>query len=300
MNNMTRKFGIELEYSSSNVDYERLMTAFTESIREIDPTQNVTTRETFRSWTLKGDSSCGHEITSPALATTRENLDKVKAIVDSLRSKIRGSNIVRRTCGFHVHFDIGEFTTEQIRNLVRIFYVFEDTLLKLHPPSRTGNNFCRTFHQQNQNPAWINNFNPDEGDYNQDYFVFDHFTGLNFGRFNSRGTIEIRYGASTVRGIKVVNWIKTLLMLVEISKTVQNIPNRTSSISDLILFINNNNTGVDWLDRDKRRVSRWINNRSEEIRNPRERSERNTTRRNGSARSNSRRTGFAVPRIDEE
>jgi hypothetical protein len=291
-----RKFGLELEYSNRNLTNDVLTAALRESVETHDPSHRVSTQETFRHWTVKGDSSCGHEITSPALISEPENFNRLKNVVDTLRTKIRGQRAVNRSCGLHVHFEISEFTNDQIKNLLKIFYAFEEALLKLNPPSRTNNSYCRTFHQQNSNPDWINTFDPDQTDYNRTYFVFDHFTGLNLGRFLNRGTIEIRYGASTLRGVKVINWTKLLLTLVELSKQNVTIPNRTVNITDLIAFINAHNTNIEWLDQHKRRITRWMGNRVQELAVPirerrRARADNNRTTNVGS--------NIEMPRVDQ-
>lgn len=258
---MTRKFGFELEFPKIEED-TLLKSALIESVTEHDQESKVIiNRETFRFWTFKGDSHTGYEITSPALISNAENLAKVYNVIDGIRHRTIGHNISRKNYGFHVHLDISEFNQTQIRNLIKIFYEFEPNLIRLQPPSRNNNPYCVPL--RSSDPEWINRFDPETTPYNQCGYIFDHFTALNFNKFNSKGTIEIRYASSTSRGKKVTNWINLLLILTEISKNLNQSPLNTHN--NIQEFINQYSTNLDWLESSKERVLNWITERTTEL-----------------------------------
>ncbi len=269
-----RKYGFELEFTNRYVSYRDMKRFFTESVAEHQPDKRVLNSETFRAWTTKNEH-CGMEITSPALESSAESMSMIKNIIDTVRNKTRSiGRVVNRECGLHVHVDIGEFNTEQIRNLCRIFYNFEGVLFQLQPRSRRNNNYIRPMVEHGTD--WINTFDPDI--YNSDRrnadFMFDHSCSVNFGRFCDRGTVEFRYGAGTIRGAKVVGWIRLLLTLVEIAEAnLENPINQSESIEDLKDFIRGNETNCKWIENQKSRCCNWITRRANELRESNERNE---------------------------
>ena len=273
---MERRFGVELEFSGQNVNIGTMRTHLNAAVQEHDPNHQVSDMESFRLWTLKGEH-CGMEITTPVFEANQSTFDIIHDIVDYLRRQLHGNRMIRRDCGLHVHVDIQEFTTSQIRMLCKVFHSFEGALIQLQPHSRRENSYCARLNRFDTN--WINQFNPDnpEQRYNRDgSFIYDHSSGLNFGRFSDRGTIEIRYAAGTIRGIKVIGWIRTLLMLIEISKSIEPTTelSQTESVDDLKDFIRANDTGCKWLERLKTRCCRWNTSRHQEINSPQPRRRR--------------------------
>ena len=264
---MQRRFGVELEFSGRSIEMNTMRIHLDAAIQEHDPNHRVSDIESFRLWTLKGEH-CGLEITTPVFEASQVTFDVIHDVLDYLRHQFRGTRSIRRDCGFHVHVDIQEFTLDQIRMLCRVFHSFEGVLLQLQPPSRRENSYCARLNRHNTN--WIRQFDPDDPEqrYNQDgSFIYDHSSGLNFGRFSDRGTIEIRYAAGTIHGIKAIGWIRTLLMLIEISKFLEPTTelSPTESIDDLKDFIRANNTGCKWLERLKNRCCKWITFRHQKI-----------------------------------
>lgn len=264
---MQRRFGMEFEFSGRDITISTMRQHLNTAVEEHDPTHRVSEIESFRLWTLKSEH-CGMEITSPVFEANQTSFDIIRDVIDHLRTNFRGSRTIRQDCGLHVHVDIQEFTLEQIRNLCKTFHSFEGALLQLQPNSRRRNSYCTRLDQFNTD--WINNFDPDnlEQRYDRDgNFIYDHSSGINFCRFSDRGTIEIRYGAGTIRGMKAIGWLRTLLMLVEISKSINSSVelSPTESIDDLKDFIRGNSTGCKWLENLKTRCCRWITTRHQQL-----------------------------------
>ena len=165
---MGRKFGVELEYTTRNVGFNDMKRILRRSVADHNSEKRVLDTETFRAWTIKSEH-CGLEITSPAIESSARSMNLIKNVVDGIRRQTRGiGSVVNRDCGLHVHIDIGDFTTEQIRNLCRVFYNFEGILFQILPPSRSDNGYVH--HLTEHGPSWIDNFDPDIYDECQENF----------------------------------------------------------------------------------------------------------------------------------
>lgn len=264
---MARRFGVELEYSLERVTLDQLEQSLKTAVQTHHSEKTVSRCENPRTWTIKTEH-CGAEITTPILEASEVSMNMLKDVVDSIRRSHRGRNLVRRNCGLHVHIDVHDFTAFNIKNLIKIFYNFEDVLLKLQPPSRTGNEYCRKIN--NDNPSWIDSFDADSDHYydSENEIVFSHSSGLNLQGINETGDIEVRYGAGTSRGVKVMGWVRLLLALVDIAKGLDTpiICNKTNRVEDLTSFIASFTLSEPWLENQKQRCITWTANRANEIR----------------------------------
>ena len=263
-----RNFGFELEFSSARVqssmnDLNCRLNAFTTRRGH-----STTGSERAGNWTLKTDH-CGFEFTSPAMKATRQNFTKACAVVNKLKDicrEHRSNNLLAHQtactpeCGFHVHLEINDLTGPQMRNLVNIFRTFEDAFLFLHAPSRRDNSYVYLLQHQDSFDFLGNNPRcsiPEE--------MNEHYLALNFGQYNNRHTIEIRYASSTLVGRKVVNWIQILTCLVEFAKQLDNVPyQRGQGVEDLKRFITAHETET-WLDSRRATLARWIDLRVEQL-----------------------------------
>lgn len=269
---MGRRFGMEFEFSSLRTDINAMRNHLVAAVSNIDPIHCVSDVgvELSRTWSIKNEH-CGMEITTPVFEASQASFDIVHNVLDYLRRQLRGTTTIRRDCGMHVHIDVQDFTAEQIKMLCRVFYTFEGTLLSLQPNSRRDNCYCTRLN--NNSRDWLNHINPDGHSQHLNShtgFIYRNSSGLSFKRFQERGTIEVRYAAGTIRGIKAVGWLRTIMMLVEISKLLDPRIEMaiTENIDDLKDFIREHNTGLEWLENLKTRCCRWITSRYQEINTP--------------------------------
>lgn len=222
-------------------------------------------QEVNRAWTLKTDH-CGWELTTPAFSASAENVQKVYQIMEDCRREIFFRHNVSshpRDCGFHVHIDVRDLNTAQLRNLVNIFWTFEPALRNLQHRSRRTNGWAIGLVEtlRNCGPE-----GPREQPGTDGYPLNFHYSGTSFGRYyGNRKTIEFRYGATTVRGRRVVNWIQILLFLVEASKHVENyMHNDCGELEDLYAFMQSIQTGT-WLDARRHNLICWMKRRYQEL-----------------------------------
>ena len=271
-----RLVGAELEFGRSANQSLDQMQRIVHDITQRQGMQCVS-NEVDTHWTMKTDH-CGYELTTPAFVANNVNFMKIYQIVEDLRREVfYRHNVASQPSetGLHVHVDIRDLNSDQIKNLINLFRTFEPALQDIQHPRRRENSWCQTLHSY---------FNGREGQLvrerlerlnsNDVNILRDHQQALNFGRYGSYGsdrkTIEIRYGAASVRGRKVINWMQVLTFLVEASKVVENYQyNTCGSLEDLAEFMMSIETGT-WLDRRRRNLIAWMNRRHQQLYHRRE------------------------------
>ena len=144
---MNKRFGFELEIQQV-VSSERVMTSIINKALNISGFGGeVEEDEDVYCWTLKTDH-CGWEITSPALDTTLENINKVGQWVKAMKAGLRGKTerqLFYRETGLHVHLDLDGTTWNMANrnNLARAFIKFEPTLIRLNDKARSNHHsYC--------------------------------------------------------------------------------------------------------------------------------------------------------------
>jgi len=271
-----RLVGAELEFNrSANRNLDQ-MQRIVHDIAQRQGMQCVS-NEVDIHWTMKTDH-CGYELTTPAFVANNENFMKIHQIVEDLRREVfYRYNVASQPSetGLHVHIDIRDLNSDQIKNLINLFRTFEPALQDIQHPRRRENSWCRTLHSY---------FEGREGATHRERLetlstsninlLHDHYAAMNFGRYNEtqngRKTIEIRYSAASVRGRKVINWMQVLTFLVEASKVVENYQyNTCGSLEDLAEFMMSIETGT-WLDRRRRNLIAWMNRRHQQLYHRRE------------------------------
>jgi len=201
---MPRRIGFELEMTPCYEDYEEF---FESCVTAVAGQSFEFGSESADHWNLK-DEHTGLEFTSPALASSPDNFRKIGDVIDNIRRRFREENVrcvVESGCGFHVHIQVDDLRPRQLRNMMRMFIHFERALLSLQPQYRSRANHVTLLRRQNAEIS--NNTNVIEN-------FFNHSTAVNFGRFNQRSTIEIRWGSSTTRRRNVIGWIQLLVFMV--------------------------------------------------------------------------------------
>ena len=120
-----------------------------------------------------------------------ELLRSIKKVCSSI---ISNGGEINKTCGFHVHIDMRDKTTEQKTNVYYAFQAFESIFLGMVSTSRRTNTYCKPIHGVSYSAA--NN---------------DRYKTLNICSLREHGTFEYRLHQGTLDAEKVQNWILLLL-----------------------------------------------------------------------------------------
>lgn len=253
-----RKFGFELEMTIFPYEARRPLQ---EAVQENSQFPFGFMDESSENWTLKGEHT-GCEFTSPALQSSPSSFIEIGKVIKSIKTKLNRRGLIEKYCGFHVHVEINDFDQRQLRNMIRLFKHLEPALLQIQPESRAVRN--QWVQKLNSHSAIIS----DNSDVTR---LFDaHTSAVNFYRYHQRRTCEIRYGASSVKRRKVINWIQLLIWIIEVSKRMEselnvNSLNITRNYQGLVRFIETSNPGT-WIIRRRPKLVSFINDRYTELR----------------------------------
>jgi hypothetical protein len=183
----------------------------------------------------------GIEIRSPAYYFCSESLYAVAEVLDLLKSTYC-IHIDGNSCGLHVHVgnENRNFTFQHVRNLHAFLFAFDSQISSLHPPYRQNRYWLKSpralFHWGlgGQRPPTTK-----EGilrylqatDFRQlkqlgaphigtsAVNFFHVFEGMGEGRETKR-TVEFRQHEASLNGATVINWIKTVVGIVEYTRTI--------------------------------------------------------------------------------
>lgn len=202
-----RTFGVEFE--AYNVDRYTLVRELQE--RGIDAQAANYSGQNFSVWQIKTDCSIrgrnGFEIVSPVLrgeAGLRE-VEIVLEVANALGGKVNSS------CGFHIHWGVGDWGIKQFRNFCKRWSKFEGGLDTVQPQSRRGdsNRFCQNFRTAFEN---IDNCRT------IDALIYNvqqtRYKKINFQKFWNTGTVEVRHHSGTLDWEKTLHWIKLTASMV--------------------------------------------------------------------------------------
>ncbi len=196
---MNRKFGIELEIA--NITRETAVRALRAvGINVQSEGYNHSTRGY---WKLVSDASVqgGFEVVSPVLQG-EAGIEEAMTVAEALSDAGAGVN---RSCGFHVHFDAGDLSAQDVRTIVKRYAAHEAEIDAVMPPSRRGNanTYC----------ASVSRFLGCGFDRAETIRDLAHLQGgryykVNLQAYQRHGTIEFRQHSGTVNATKIANWVR--------------------------------------------------------------------------------------------
>ena len=256
-------FGVELEFTRDLGEFGDFETVCNNALLPFR--KHVHRQETPLHWTLKEDGSCGYELTTPVLKDDRD-FQELLEVAGSIQTHYGTRDLVNRSCGLHVHFDVNGLTR---RDLVKVFEAFsqaEPFLFNLCPRSRQRNSYCHPIarpaagqHQprgDDEDDEWDDDVEDYAGS-----LPMDHYAAVNLGRWNQRGTMEVRYQTGTCDRNKLLGWISFLQGFIRRAAN-ESSESQVPAITNLEQFWawqGNPSTTPD------RAIQAWVNNRFSEF-----------------------------------
>lgn len=244
------KFGVEIEFFGANyvTVIERLRAA---GISVAD--YQGYTHKVMAQWKVTTDSSVtgrdtglyrGLELVSPILYGD-EGLDELQKVYEVLNSC--GAK-VDKTCGTHVHFDISDFTVQNCKNFLNLFYNYQSVINYLVPRSRRRNEFCKPLGKADLvkiNQNWVTSIREIAD------VIYTRYSKVNLQSYIKYGTIEIRQHGGTLDFDKMEAWIVLMYQLLDSAKQEEKIelcgrPYRITlkNLNNLLERTNLNNTCI--------------------------------------------------------
>jgi biotin operon repressor len=216
---MSRNFGVEIE--CINITERRAVEVLLAAGVNVSTNTNYR-HEGYTQWKVIHDSSIqgaqGCEVVSPILNGEAGLID-VKKVCKALSD---AGVTVNKSCGLHVHVDASGLTGEWIRNIVKRYNKFENTIDSFMPVSRRARNNSRYCDSVSQMIYVM------ESSYSRQWNSVDaasvcaaatnRFHKINLTCYPRYNTIEFRHHSGSVNGSKITNWVNFVLAFVEASK----------------------------------------------------------------------------------
>lgn len=220
MNSSTFDYNPVTRYSATEIEISGMNYSDLESLRDSLELWDISCEE---------DGSCDIEFPVPP-----RNGDRLVEMYQNFLKTLNRYNVsVNSDCGLHCHVDTRDYDYSDLRKLIKVFEIIENTLYKMLPRSRLDNRYTKHVGSKYRVLAQIAN-NMDEffklmfdGDdfetvgrtcryakytYNQRYY------GLNLTTLARQGTIEFRMHSGTTNPNKIINWSILLANIVEFCK----------------------------------------------------------------------------------
>lgn len=233
-----RTFGIEIEFNTTF-----RASAFVAELAARGVTceeGRYTSRNRAGVWLIKPDGSIGvgHELVSPIM--TLEEAQRVVPLVCAAIKAADPDAHASDRCGLHVHLGgFGSLEFQAVRNVVRRYINFEDTLDAMQPLNRRDENSYYTrsnfgfFARQHASRSaalealWDKVQRATNRRQLVDLFCGDsRYWKVNLHSLHVHGTIEVRHAAGTIDGDEIVNWVRFLAAFTEVAVTQQRLHKR--------------------------------------------------------------------------
>lgn len=187
----------------------------------------------------------GLEITTPPL-----NLDGTIKIIKDTCDKLKKRGFkATDNCGLHIHFAFekeiplnlraeknltkSQIETEYIKMFQKIVYFFEPFIYSVLPPRRLTNHFCKPLKNKRTIKKTLDKDEFKKVKNKRQLFTDDRYFGFNLNSLTKYGTIEFRYHSGTIEPNKIINWLKLIKALADLSKRLVNLKNcKHKSITD--------------------------------------------------------------------
>jgi hypothetical protein len=234
----TLPFGIELEFTKSNFvsipEKERDNNWLPEANRLAIAIKRITGKNpkiskqyissSIHEWTVKYDSSCGWEVTSPKYKGSNDLIECL-SVVQSIEDEIKKGLdlLVNESTGFHLHLELRIMNINELKNLIRYIRYYEPSYYSLINPNRMNNKYCKPFRTSFSKNLLkkITSIEKFRQIFNQTKNL-NHHISINFEKFAGpeRSTVEIRLHEGTYKWDKILHWISLWMGIIRNGKYI--------------------------------------------------------------------------------
>lgn len=122
---------------------------------------------------------------------------------------------INENCGGHIHIDVSNLSIEQIKKIIKKFYVYQEEILTKYKPWKTRKKFCEPVTSRvlllKTKTDFLKNYN--DGDFLSEVFLKKYWA-LNLGTYKTYRTLEFRFFNGTLDFKQFKRRIKWLLKFV--------------------------------------------------------------------------------------
>jgi len=171
-------------------------------------------------WRITEDGSVsgeGCELVSPVLnGRLKTDMDNARGVLNVLA---HAGGVVNRTCGLHVHHNLGGKTVEDIAETVAHWALFQGIINRILPASRWDGEYCAGMYDPDN---WYQSIVHSSRGGN----TARHIYGRSFGRYHAinlnaiddHGTLEYRQHSGTLNGDKLEHWVRFTRAMHDVSR----------------------------------------------------------------------------------
>ena len=207
----SRRFGVEIELIHLNTEaFKNDMGRY--AIPYIPTQRSGSTTGTPTSWQLKHDGSVhgmGLELISPPLSGVK-GLAEVKLVTEL--AKANGGR-VDDSCGLHVHHSASDLTDAHLKNLLVLWYKYQDLAFGVANASRQNNRYCNKLSEQE-----FQSLHGMTRGFGAALRGMERYKGLNFASLNVHNTIEFRLLEGTLNVRKIEAWIALTQRIIRVAR----------------------------------------------------------------------------------
>ena len=215
------KFGVEIEFFG--VNYREVIKQLRANGIQVAEFAGYT-HAVIPQWKITTDCSVtstgtglgkGLELVSPILYGDEglDELEKVYTVLNECEAE------VNKSCGTHVHFDISDYTVEDMVSFLNLYYKEHTLIDYLVPSSRRNNTYCTQIKRrdiQEINTKFQNGTL--EGIKDIADILFTRYVTVNLNSYVKYGTIEFRQHGGTTEFEKIEAWIILMYQMLEAAK----------------------------------------------------------------------------------
>jgi Putative amidoligase enzyme len=206
-----RRFGIELEMVApvtARGDALNHAAALINGLNVQCRTASYTGRA-YNVWQCKSDSSISPhdrsvEVVSAIMPARPDSYETVTRVATRLDGEGYGIN---RTCGFHVHVDVADLTTQERMLVVLRYAHMQGEINAMLPPSRRSNNYCAPLRDRASLESAIDR---NSTSWRAGQGRASESVNTAFLHDGANARLEFRQAAGTCNAAKVVGWITFL------------------------------------------------------------------------------------------
>lgn len=267
---MVEKFGVEIEIpyyiNKKEVKKDDIFDIVQDALKYNNSDQEITysNREDYLRWNIKEDASCGWEITTPALELSLYSIDEFYNILKTIRKYLSQhyhcSQIdkqITNHCGLHIHLSRNKIPKPLINKLIHFFYMYENSIIDYIFPKRKNNEYIDLI--RNNVDSFIDYENNEyflTYDFTREDVFREHYSAINIEK---KHTVEFRYAQGTINHNDIINWLKFIIISVQVSAIGQyRIDyNQSNTFVDLLQTIANTEL-IGWKKHLKNDVLTWL------------------------------------------
>lgn len=198
---MSRRFGCELEFSSSRQQVQSILEKTLKN--KLQPPTNL---QNYKRWQVKRDNSTSGEVISPIC--TKDKIDQIMSICNVLDEN---DIEITENDGFHVHVSIKK---KEIIKVLALWLICEKDIFKAFPKHRRDNMYCKKLlrlKKEDSAPVLFLKKSMKR--------AYDHYAVISTFR-DDINTVEFRIAEGTLNANFVRAWINFCVSFVDFASKI--------------------------------------------------------------------------------